>query len=1059
MIDITQRLSRALGQAAIVLVLVGCGGGGGGGGGSSSTTPTVTPPDPTLSASSPGGLFNQPQQVTLTSNGAPIYYTTDGSAPTSSSQRYTAAFTLDNDTTLQAVAINSAGQRSSTVMLSFRFDFDPPTNFALEANTLVINTANESAFTLTIANGELDASYSIEINDADGLTQAIGLSGQINNADEQVLSADLSSMADGDVTAVLSLTDVAGNASVPFSLALTKATDTAGVQVVGAVNVSSGTQIDSDVNESSVTNIANNDFASAQQIFSPGVLGGYVNQANSGVSGSLFESGDEDYFRVSLSAGDRILLTIGDTGDGQDLDVELYDAAEVLVDDSVGTGNTESVQAPEAGDYFIRVFAFSGASNYVVTMGSSSAASVDSTTGSDFSSFDDFVPSQVIVQLGEKADAVMSEMRQSMQVVKGQRLDEPLLMVFDGAEARKSAIVRVNESLNDLPNVGISAKQRTKQETIWAIKAMMRRPGIERAEPNYSRDALATPNDSLYAEQWHFPQIQLPAAWDLTTGSPNVRVAVIDTGILSNHPDFAGQLVDGVDMIGDGENAGDGDGVDSNPEDEGDGDLGDGSSSFHGTHVAGTVAAATNNSVGVAGVAWDSRIMPVRALGRSGGTSFDIIHSIRYAAGLSNASGDLPTQPADVINLSLGGAGSSQSEADAVTAARNSGVIVIAAAGNSGTQDLEYPASYEGVVSVSATNQTNVLTGYSNFGPTVDVAAPGGNMSEDVNTDGFPDGVLSAIGSDRDNSLTYGYRRYEGTSMAAPHVAGVAALMKAVYPDLTPATLDQMLMEGRITDDLGAAGRDNQFGHGLINAFKAVMTAQELASGTLQPLPPSLLASPGAISFGVINTQLVLSLTNAGGGDLSVTGVSDDTDWLNVSALSTNDVGLGSYRVTADRTGVAAGEYTATIRISSSVGDLSVPVRLQVSATTFSSSAGVLFALLIDSESDETSYQQRLANPADGVYELDLSDVAPGTYALVVGSDMDNDNFICDAGEACGAYPTLNDEAPIEISEDSIYALGISFDQGRFFSSSATDESESAVFKGFRYKDAPKTVD
>ena len=137
--------------------------------------------------------------------------------------------------------------------------------------------------------------------------------------------------------------------------------------------------------------------------------------------------------------------------------------------------------------------------------------------------------------------------------------------------------------------------------------------------------------------------------------------------------------------------------------------------------------------------------MPVRALGRSGGTSFDIIHSIRYAAGLSNASGDLPTQPADVINLSLGGAGSSQSEADAVTAARNAGVIVIAAAGNSGTQDLEFPASYEGVVSVSATNQTNVLTEYSNFGPTVDVAAPGGDMSEDVNTDGFPDGVLLSL--------------------------------------------------------------------------------------------------------------------------------------------------------------------------------------------------------------------------------------------------------------------------------------------------------------------------
>ena len=246
-----------LAGALIALLLVGCGGGGGGG---TTTTPVVVP-NPIISASSSGGLFNQSQEVTLTSNGARIYFTTDGSAPTSSSQQYTSALTLETNTTLRAVAINGTGQSSNTLTLSFEFDFEAPTNFALQAQTTVINTTNESAFTLTIANGELDASYSIEINDADGLTQAIGLSGQINNADEQVLSADLSSMADGDVTAVLSLTDVAGNASAPFSLALTKATDTAGVQVVGAVNVSSGTQIDSDVNESSVTNIANNDFA------------------------------------------------------------------------------------------------------------------------------------------------------------------------------------------------------------------------------------------------------------------------------------------------------------------------------------------------------------------------------------------------------------------------------------------------------------------------------------------------------------------------------------------------------------------------------------------------------------------------------------------------------------------------------------------------------------------------------------------------------------------------------------------------------------------------------
>ena len=633
-------------------------------------------------------------------------------------------------------------------------------------------------------------------------------------------------------------------------------------------------------------------------------------------------------------------------------------------------------------------------------------------------------------------------------------------MSFNSVESRDATIANANQDLHSKREVAAGdARQRAKQETIWAIKALGRQAGVTSAEPNYWRQPLAVPNDTLYAEQWHYPQIQLPDAWDITTGSADVTVAVIDTGILSSHPDFAGQLVRGADLISDSVNAGDGDGVDTDPEDVGDQELGDGSSSFHGTHVAGTVAAATNNDTGVAGVAWNSRIMPVRALGRFGGSTFDLIQSIRFAAGLSNATGTLPARAADVINMSLGGGAYSQSEADAVAAARDAGVIVVAAAGNSGTNRLEYPASYDGVVSVSATNQTNALTGYSNYGAMIDIAAPGGDMGEDADSDGFPDGVLSAIGNDRDRTVTYGYRRYEGTSMAAPHVAGVAALMKSVYTELTPSQFDQVLIQGRITDDLGEEARDDEFGYGLINANKAVITAQQLANGTLEPLPPSLRSSPQRLSFGVTNSRQALTLSNAGGGDLTVSSVAGDADWLSITASDVNESGLGAYFAVADRTTLAVGDLSANIRVTSSAGDLDIPVSIRIRSSDFAASAGVLFALLVDPGTGETVKQQRLSDPSGDSYTLGMEDVELADYTLVVGSDMDNDGFICDAGEACGAFPTLNDEQEVLITGDSEFSLDVSFDQSRFFRSASENEaSNQERFEGYRYKETLKAA-
>ncbi len=359
---------------------------------------------------------------------------------------------------------------------------------------------------------------------------------------------------------------------------------------------------------------------------------------------------------------------------------------------------------------------------------------------------------------------------------------------------------------------GVSVLKITSSEAVQAVVARYRaHPAVQYAEPNFLRylaaargvSPQATPNDSFYGLQWHYSGlVNLPAAWDVTTGSALVVVAVIDTGILSGHPDLVGTTVAGFDFYGD----------DASPEDLG--CLGPGDVS-HGAHVAGTVAALTNNATGVAGVNWGgagrTRIMPLRIFGNYGGqcttTSADIIAAIYWAADHS----------ARVVNMSFGGGGFSQGEQDAVTYAFNTGVILIAAAGNDSADcAAQYPAAYANVVGVAATEFNNNKAPYSNTGVCVDLAAPGGDMSVDLNGDTYPDGVLSTSGAP---SVGNGYYFFQGTSMASPHVAGLAALL--ISKGITGPANIQTVMQTTATDR-GAPGFDTTYGWGLINAAAAV---------------------------------------------------------------------------------------------------------------------------------------------------------------------------------------------------------------------------------------------
>jgi serine protease len=352
-------------------------------------------------------------------------------------------------------------------------------------------------------------------------------------------------------------------------------------------------------------------------------------------------------------------------------------------------------------------------------------------------------------------------------------------------------------------------------------------PAVEYAEADLLLQSLATPPDPLYNQQWHYYEatggLKLPAAWDLTAGS-GVRVAVIDTGYRP-HVDLAANIIGGYDFISDSFVANDGGGRDSDARDPGDATLagacGSGSaarsSSWHGTHVGGTVAGVSNNGVGGVGVAYRAKVVPIRVLGRCGGYTSDIADAIVWAAGGAVAGAPANPYPARVINLSLGGSGScSVTTRNAINSARARGTVVIVSAGNSNTNAAAFtPANCAGVVTVAATARNGSKASYSNFGTSVDVAAPGGDFRGSA-----ANGVLSTLnnGATSPGSDVFGY--YQGTSMAAPHVAGTAALMLARRPTLTPDRIETILKSTARRFPVICTG----CGTGIVDAATAVRT-------------------------------------------------------------------------------------------------------------------------------------------------------------------------------------------------------------------------------------------
>ncbi len=383
-----------------------------------------------------------------------------------------------------------------------------------------------------------------------------------------------------------------------------------------------------------------------------------------------------------------------------------------------------------------------------------------------------------------------------------------LVKFKEGASAAdvRAALSRRGLSIErEIPRLGLKSLAVPPGQELTMAESMRRDPAVEYAELDYLVSVAVIPSDPRWENQWAPAKIGAPAAWEITTGSEEIIIAVLDTGVKLDHPDLAATVWTNpgevpANSLDDDQNGKVDDvhgwhfyhqcsGSECLPfEDD---DLRD--DAGHGTHVAGIAAAETDNQVGIAGISWGAQLMPVKVLDEYGdGWYSDVIAGIVYAT----------DNGADVVNLSLGGEESSQALQEAVDYSHAQGVLLIAATGNTGGAVL-YPAACDHVLGVGATDVNDVRPGFSNYGPETDVVAPGVSIYST-----WP--------------RLDGYWRKSGTSMAAPHAAGLAALIWSARPDLSNDQVAQAI--SRTALDLGAPGWDEFYGWGRIDAYRALLS-------------------------------------------------------------------------------------------------------------------------------------------------------------------------------------------------------------------------------------------
>jgi serine protease len=913
-----------------------------------------------------------------------------------------------------------------------------PAIFLIEENDNTVTT-------LEVADPEGDDFGDITMSGVDAAEFLLGGNGflRFNSVTGANYEIPTDANEDNIYELVFSVTDTTNNLTREqnFSVQVTDLKDT--FSIAGTIFAEVTTALDGDVpkplnNGVGYPEIPNNTKEDAQTLITPTELAGFIGdtvyediQRNEDGTAILDGNGDviyynvdrpdpEDWYKINTAPGLQITMAVEDYQQEIEDDngavtvvtnkatMLLYDANGILADFSYTSNSTEEYQTinlPESGLYYVVIKPELNNTKYTL------ALVPNSSTTSFTSSKNRFVEGEFITYRSFSNASNIDLYEDNIPIfVQNENLSQKLsyidnsdflgLRVIEFDYINEYAGIFGDDTYLDSPDFVAQNPEQIFYLKHWKILQHYRNinPKLD-LEFNKLYKKLGFVQDTYWPYQWGLKLMGVDTVLNASGQEvKNVAVGVIDTGSPAKTSSAwtTSHFLDGGFDFLPASDSGDGDGADSDPT-----DAVDIASGSHGTHVGTTIAAANDgNNINGFGI----HTVPLRVFGSRGtARNSDVVNAMLYAAGLPNTTGQVYSGavPLRVINMSLGSIGGSCGTAYtvAIQDITDSGVTVVSSSGNSAEEEpgvYGYPSSCDNVISVAAVDPLSQRAYYSTYNNRVDVAAPGGTTGTDLNGDGQSDGILAFDGSE---SLSY----YQGTSMASPHAAAAIAFIYALKPEWDPIQMDAFIQSGFFTDDIGIEGKDDEFGHGLINLDKAFTN---LIDGGLDFTYANM--TPSSFNFGYTDTEKIITISKVGDGNLSVTQVEANRPSLaSIEAVDIDSEGFGTYKVTLNKDNVADGTYTSSVSATFSNDSKSNAIfTYSIGPERQAPNIGHTLLYLIDDEGSVYS-GWRLQLPPEGV-NFSVSDIDLGTYYWIFSTVIDDDNYLAGYGEIWESYPELS---------------------------------------------------